>query len=249
MSNIRVYTQKNVCLKMVLCVLGIMSQAGLNIDALVEADIDDTQKLKVSFSQRDTNRISIDNSRIAQVFGVEELMAIQFDEENGQCFVKAKVNPGHPVTLTLITEEGETQDLEINFTDKPSEVVRLHSVKKSLQPLSDALSDEDEVNMHTQAVDLIKQIVRQQQPKGLKLVPLVAQAARTLLNGASLKITKHLRGLGVDVSIGTIQNNSNSRVVLKEAQIAEDYDLAIYLSQRDLHPGQEASVVIIRKRG
>ncbi|MDP3935843.1 MAG: type-F conjugative transfer system secretin TraK, partial [Alphaproteobacteria bacterium] len=91
--------------------IGLMSSACSY--GLVTSDIDDTQKLKVTLSAKDTNRITIDNSRIAQVFGVEELMAIQFDEENGQCFVKAKTNPGHPVTLTLITEEGETQDVEV----------------------------------------------------------------------------------------------------------------------------------------
>lgn len=96
-----------------------------NVYGLVTSDIDDTRKLKVTLSAKDTNRITIDNSRIAQVFGIEELMAIQFDEENGQCFVKAKTNPGHPVTLTLITEEGETQDLEITFADQSSEVVRM----------------------------------------------------------------------------------------------------------------------------
>lgn len=87
--------------------------------------MNDLKPLKVSFSQRDTNRVTIENGRIAKVFGTEELMAIQFDEENGQCFVKAKSHPGHPVTLTVITESGETQDLEITFKDVASEVVVL----------------------------------------------------------------------------------------------------------------------------
>lgn len=249
MSNRRTYNQEHIHRLIAGVTFGILSQAFLNVEALVEADIDDTQKLKVNFSQRDTNRISIDNSRIAQVFGVEELMAIQFDEENGQCFVKAKVNPGHPVTLTLITEEGETQDIEINFTDKPSEVVRLHSIKKGLQPLSETFADEEDSSIHTQAVELIKQLVKNQQPKGLKLVPLANQPSRTLVNGASFQITKQFRGLGVDVRIGTIQNSSDSKLSLKEAQIAEADDVAIYLSQRELHPGQSTSVILIRKRG
>lgn len=249
MSNTRMCQQAQARRAMAGLTLGILTQAFLSVEALVEADIDDTQTLKVTFSQRDTNRIAIDNSRIAQVFGVEELMAIQFDEENGQCFVKAKVNPGHPVTLTLITEDGETQDLEINFTDKPSEVVRLHSLKKGLQPLSEALANEEDSSFHTQAVAFIKQLVKHQQPKGLKLVPLANQARRTLVNGASFQITKQFRGLDVDVQIGTVQNSSDSTLSLKEAQLAEADELAIYLSQRDLYPGQEASVILIRKRG
>lgn len=233
----------------VLMLLGLISYSPwTTLYGLVTAEIDETQKLKVTFSQRDTNRISIDNSRISQVFGVEELMAIQFDEENGQCFVKAKTNPGHPVTLTLITEEGETQDLEITFADQSSEVVRLHSIKKDLKPLSEAVS-EDEINLQMQAVELIKQLVRQQRPKGLSVIHLSDQPEVPLSNGVTLQITQQLRGGGFEVIVGALLNSSDARRVLNESQIAGEQDLAIYLSQRDLHPGQSAAYMIIRKRG
>jgi type-F conjugative transfer system secretin TraK len=219
-----------------------------NVYGLVTSDIDDTRKLKVTLSAKDTNRITIDNSRIAQVFGIEELMAIQFDEENGQCFVKAKTNPGHPVTLTLITEEGETQDLEITFADQSSEVVRLHSIKKDLQPLSEVMGDK-EISLHTQAVELMKQMVRGQPPKGLRAMHLSDQPEVSLSNGVTLQMTQRLQGGGFEAIMGTLRNPSDTRQVLKESWIAGEQDLAIYLSQRDLHPGQSAAYMIIRKRG
>ncbi len=215
---------------------------------LVTSDIDDTQKLKVTLSAKDTNRITIDNGRIAQVFGVEELMAIQFDEENGQCFVKAKTNPGHPVTLTLITEEGETQDLEVTFADVPSELVRLHSLKKELKPLSEVLGD-DEENVHAEAIELMKQLVRRQIPKGFTVMDLSDPTDRALRNGGTLQTLKRLTGQRWEILMGSVKNPTEAIIRIKESVLASEQDIAVYLSQGELHPGQAATCVMIRKRG
>jgi type-F conjugative transfer system secretin TraK len=219
-----------------------------NVYGLVVSDIDDTQKLKVTLSIKDTNRITIDNSRIAQVFGVEELMAIQFDEENGQCFVKAKTNPGHPVTLTLITEEGETQDLEVTFADVPSELVRLHSLKKDLKPLSEVVGDDDG-SVHAEAIELMKQLVRQQIPKGFSVSELSDTKERVLKNGCTLQTLKRLTGRGWEILLGRVKNPTESIIRIKESGLASEQDIAVYLSQGELHPGQAATCVMIRKRG
>lgn len=232
-----------------LAVIGLMAGVGgTSTDALVKAEIHETQKLKVAFSNRDTNRISIDNSRVAQVFGVEDLLAIQFDEENGQCFVKAKVTPPHPVTLTLITEEGETQDLELTFVDKPSETVILHSLKKDLQPLSDVVGEgEDAVKL--QAVELIKQLVRHHIPKGFSVVALSSKAEATLHNGSVVNYHQRLTGGGFDVLIGVVQNPTSQRLRIQAPSIAGERDVALYLSAWEVHPQGSASFVIVRQRG
>jgi type-F conjugative transfer system secretin TraK len=229
-------------------VMGVSLLGSSNIYGLVVSDIDDTQKLKVTLSIKDTNRITIDNSRIAQVFGVEELMAIQFDEENGQCFVKAKTNPGHPVTLTLITEEGETQDVEVTFADVPSELVRLHSLKKDLKPLSEVV-DDDEENGHAEAIELMKQLMRQQIPKGFSVSELSETKERVLKNGCTLQTLKRLTGRGWEILMGSVKNPTASMIRIKESALASEQDIAVYLSQGELHPGQAATCVMIRKRG
>jgi type-F conjugative transfer system secretin TraK len=219
-----------------------------NVYGLVTSDIDDTQKLKVTLSAKDTNRITIDNSRIAQVFGVEELMAIQFDEENGQCFVKAKTNPGHPVTLTLITEEGETQDLEVTFADVPSELVRLHSLKKDLKPLSEVVGDDDG-SLHAEAIELMKQLVKQKIPTGFSVSDLSDTKERVLKNGCTLQTLKRLTGRGWEIWLGNVKNPTDAVIRIKESVLASEQDIAVYLSQGELPPGQAATCVMIRKRG
>lgn len=235
--------------QLIVTLLGVLSYSPwTSIYGLVTAEIDDTQKLKITLSAKDTNRITIDNSRIAQVFGVEELMAIQFDEENGQCFVKAKTNPGHPVTLTLITEEGETQDLEVTFADVPSELVRLHSLKKDLKPLSEVVGDDDG-SLHAEAIELMKQLVRQQIPKGFSVSELSDTKERVLKNGCTLQTLKRLTGRGWEILMGSVKNPTESMIRIKESALASEQDIAVYLSQGELHPGQAATCVMIRKRG
>ena len=229
-------------------VMGVSLLGSSNIYGLVVSDIDDTQKLKVTLSIKDTNRITIDNSRIAQVFGVEELMAIQFDEENGQCFVKAKTNPGHPVTLTLITEEGETQDLEVTFADVPSELVRLHSIKKELKPLSDVVNDDDG-SSYAEAIELMKQLVRQQIPKGFTVMEILDAKEKILRTGGTVQTIKRLTGRGWEILLGNIKNPTDAVIRIKESALASEQDIAVYLSQVELHPGQSATCVIIRQRG
>lgn len=246
MNNLRWLINPSVKRLHSVIMIGFMTS--VSIYGLVTSDIDDTQKLNVTLSAKDTNRITIDNSRIAQVFGVEELMAIQFDEENGQCFVKAKTNPGHPVTLTLITEEGETQDVEVTFADVPSEVVRLHSLKKDLKPLSDVLGDDDGSG-HAEAIELMKHLVRQQIPKGFPVMELSDTQEKVLKNGCTLQSLKRLTGRGWEILLGSVKNPTASMIRIKESVLASEQDIAIYLSQGELHPGQAATCVMIRKRG
>lgn len=218
------------------------------VEGLVTAEMNDTQKLKVTFSQRDTNRITIDNSRIAQVFGIDELMAIQFDEENGQCFVKAKTHPGHPVTLTLISEEGETQDLEVTFADVPSEQVRLHAIRKELTPLSDVLGEDDR-SLQAEAIELMKQLVRRQIPKGFTVMDRTDTEGTVLKNGCGVRHLKRLSGGGWEVLVDTLTNPTDEVMRLNESFLAHEQDVVVYLSQRELNAGQSATCVIIRKRG
>lgn len=246
MNNLMRFTSTTAKRLNFVILIGLMSCACSY--GLVTSDIDDTQKLKVTLSAKDTNRITIDNSRIAQVFGVEELMAIQFDEENGQCFVKAKTNPGHPITLTLITEEGETQDLEVTFADVPSELIRLHSLKKDLKPLSDVVTDDDGSD-HADAIELMKQLLRQQIPTGFTVMDLSDSTDRTLRNGGTRQVLKRLTGRGWEILLGTVKNPTDSIIRIKESALAGEHDVAVYVSQGELHPGQSATCVMIRKRG
>jgi hypothetical protein len=210
---------------------------------LVKADINSTQKLKATFSLQDTNRITVENGRIAQVFGVDDLFAIQFDEENGQCFVKAKSNPGHAVTITVITEDNETQDIEATFTEKSSETVILHSPKGDFNVTVDSFEPKEDLG-----VEIIKKLVRNEIPKGFAVMKL-SEAYQNQIRGLEAIVLQRLTGSGVEVLVGTLKNPLDDTVTLNESKLASIEDLAVYVGQSELKSGSSTGFIVVRKKG
>ncbi len=60
------------------------------------------------------NRLAVVNDRIVNIFGEEEAFTFQSDEHTGQVFIKPTPENGNkPITITLVTENGVTQDLTL----------------------------------------------------------------------------------------------------------------------------------------
>lgn len=188
---------------------------------LVTSNLHETNKLKVTFSIKDTNRIVIDNSRIAQLFGVDNVLDYQFDEINGQCFVKARHNPGHPITLTLVSEEGESQALEVSFGEVPSEVVVLHSLKKDNQVVEKALTGGNDEQR--KAVEIIKEILCGRVPKGFEIK-------------SDKGIERYFSNGQWDVIVLSTREDK----IIKASSIATPKDIAIYIG--------ESFVIRVQKR-
>jgi len=65
------------------------------------------------------NRIAVANDRITQIFGDEGTFESQNDENTGQVFLKPTAENGpKSLSITLITEQGITQDLTLKPTAK-----------------------------------------------------------------------------------------------------------------------------------
>ena len=72
------------------------------------------KRVSVSISCDSMNRIAFANDRISQVFGDEEAYTMQVDENGGQIFLKpTEANGEKPIALTVTTENGVVQDLEL----------------------------------------------------------------------------------------------------------------------------------------
>lgn len=77
------------------------------------------KRLNAPISQDSMNRITVANDRITNVFGDEESYVLQTEEHTGQIFLKPTADNGDkPLSLTLMTENGLTQDLTLEPTQK-----------------------------------------------------------------------------------------------------------------------------------
>jgi len=72
------------------------------------------KRIEASICADSMNRIAVTNDRITQIFGDEGTFESQNDEATGQVFLKPTVENGSKnLSLTLITEQGVTQDLTL----------------------------------------------------------------------------------------------------------------------------------------
>jgi len=84
------------------------------------------KRIEASICADSMNRIAVTNDRITQIFGDEGTFESQNDEATGQVFLKPTVENGFKnLSLTLITEQGVTQDLTLKPTAKSAKTLVL----------------------------------------------------------------------------------------------------------------------------
>src|SRR5690606_8337394 len=79
----------------------------------------ENKRIEATICSDSMNRLAIANDRITHIFGDEGSFESQNDENTGQVFLKPTVENGtKSLSLTLITEQGITQDLTLKPTAK-----------------------------------------------------------------------------------------------------------------------------------
>ena len=89
----------------------IVLLASQTANALQIKYLSDNQRLVADISLGSINRISVDDDRIAQVFGLNEDLVMETDPNTGQVFLRTKQNK--PIDLSIITEKQVTLDLHL----------------------------------------------------------------------------------------------------------------------------------------
>ncbi|MBX9745065.1 MAG: type-F conjugative transfer system secretin TraK [Chlamydiales bacterium] len=122
--------------------LGLFLFWGTNTYAGTQVlNVDSNSRLEASIAKDYLNRIAASNDRITQVFGDEASYAIQVDENRGQIFIKpSEANGLKPISLTVITEMGQVQDLNLKPSDRGASTVLLKGEKKSSESATKAES-------------------------------------------------------------------------------------------------------------
>lgn len=84
------------------------------------------KRIKAYISNDSMNRIAVANDRITQVFGDSEAYETQTEENTGQVFIKPTTeNANKPLSITLITESGMTQDMTLEPSTREAATIIL----------------------------------------------------------------------------------------------------------------------------
>ena len=82
--------------------------------SVITKTLNEHLRITAPIAAAELNRISVQGDRIHQIFGAEGKFSVETDNESGQLFLKPlNAAERHALNLTIITENGNTQDLKL----------------------------------------------------------------------------------------------------------------------------------------
>ena len=115
------------------------------------------KRITVEISQTGVNRIEIKKDRIAKVIGNNNEYSIEGDSKTGVIFLSAKAISGEILPITIITEKGYTQDinLKVKKRNEPQTIIIEKPVLKEVK--SNLVAPQD---IKVQVVEAIRDITK-----------------------------------------------------------------------------------------
>ncbi|HUX78521.1 MAG TPA: type-F conjugative transfer system secretin TraK [Alphaproteobacteria bacterium] len=235
-------------LKTFICLL-----MGTAVHAAIVRPLDEMKVLEVPISQQGLTRIKVENDRILHVFGIAGEYVLETDTDQGQVFIHPlALESSRPISLTLTTEAGHTQDLRLIPSNRSPEALILKNDTEIKQELErDSLNEEKRTRatlFREEVEDLICACRDGRIPLGYREIPLNL----TTFQGPYLLIRdiqgQKLRGLTYQV-----QNNTKEPQVLSEEKFTKDLTfksneiIALLISHKTLNPGEGTDVHVVAR--
>lgn len=207
--------------------------------ALVVKTIDELRPLQVTFSDRSFNRIAVESGGIKKIIAPEELFDIQIDEITSQAFISIKENFDQPIAISVITDAGFVQDIEIVANDRPMEMILLKEPRQKERL--------DVSSPREAAVKILQSLEKGQLPLGYASVHLQSEDQREA-NNLNLKLTpiRAVEGPFDQVTFYSLVNISTTKIQLREPIFALPGDHWIYLPKESLEPNEQTTLIISR---
>ena len=85
--------------------------------------------IKAKISYRNLNRICVKGDKIDKIFGVDNTFHFEKDDKTGEAFIRPTEDNGYaPISLSVVTVSGKTQDLLLEPEDKEASAIELVSL-------------------------------------------------------------------------------------------------------------------------
>jgi type-F conjugative transfer system secretin TraK len=211
--------------------------------------MDTNARVEASIARDYLNRIATSNDRITQVFGDEASYVIQVDENKGQIFIKpSEVNGLKPISLTLITESGEVQDITLKPTDRGATTVILKSLKKtepaeSTKQYASAQFMEMTLPVQEKMIKAMKLLVSRQFPESGDC----SSDSRKEIEGLSITHRKSYQIGSYKGHQYEIANRTETLFEVDEKRLYQEGDLALSVGQRVLKPDAVTTLWVISR--
>lgn len=190
---------------------------GTGLLATIYVPIDSTSLSRVELSKYFQNRISLDCGRITQIVHPGCDIDINLDDEIGHVFVYPLTNYPKPTSLTVISDKGQVQDLELNFVEKPGEIVILETAQKAF----DEEIEEGEVitTSHPEYYKMVIEcVLKNKVPEGF-LASDVPRKCRKIRRGVQAVLASRLISCEETIYIWRIENCTPIKQKIQEKDL------------------------------
>jgi hypothetical protein len=166
---------------------------GTATHAALVKPLDSLKVIEVSISREGLTRIAVQEDRILNVFGVTGEYVLEADEDQGQIFIQPALGVTTPLSLTITTEGGHTQDLRFVPKNQPPEALilaqkeenlgRKHLLSESSKSLNHSSFPSSPLQLSSSQIsrspinrpeieDLLQACKEEKIPLGYKLIPI-----------------------------------------------------------------------------
>ncbi|HCU07345.1 MAG TPA: hypothetical protein DIC42_07220 [Holosporales bacterium] len=202
--------------------------------------VNQEERLTANIAVDYMNRLAMAGDKIVSIFGDEGTFVHQADDHTGQVFIKPTADNGtQPLAITIITENGVTQDLNLVPSTAKAATIILKSIANHKTPAALGLAHRD-LNLQEQWIHIIKQAVLGELAVGSKIVP-----PRTVANFKLHHVKNYVTG-GYVVEVWLIKNNTQKPLDVLEKTFFTPGDLAISLQTQSLEPGAKTYLYVVR---
>lgn len=244
-------------LKPFICFL--ISLSSTSAHAAITRNLDETRVIEIPISQDGLTRIKVREDRILHVFGNAGEYVLETDETQGQIFIRPQSSEeettAKPISLTLTTEAGHTQDLRLVPKDQAPEALILKADNTVKQEIGKDSFNENPFNgtkrasapIFREEVEGLMQALQEGRISlGYKEMPINL----TTLNEPYQRVREiqgeKLRGLTYH-----IQNKTQKPQVLSESEVAKTLPfkghkmVAILIHQKILNPTEGTDIYVV----
>lgn len=215
------------------------------LSATIFHPIDTTKPLSCRFSTQQHNRILIENGRIKKIIFPEDKLYVRVEETSGQVFIQAKNPFQEKIVVSIISQSGVVQDVEIEFANLTSQVIVLRDITLDQQSLQQVHCSPCCYNEDLSLI--VGGILQGKIPSGFCSVP-ITNFCRTIKLGVKAKLVGRLHGCYEDLYIYQVHNARIWQTRLLEKDLSSGGALWVYLQRNCLRP-KETVLAIVAARG
>jgi type-F conjugative transfer system secretin TraK len=200
----------------------------------------DNETLFYKISTKEFSRIFVSGDRIISIKGKNDSYELkEFNGKYDQGVLYLKPTPFYqrkPFSVFVTTEQGHTYTLFLNSMDIPAENIEIKPISASKRI---ATHWETNQSYSQLIIELMRQMVKEQQPEGYAVIPLGSVKPKKLSSGLTMQLLTVYRGSYLEGEIWRIKNNTKNLIHLLPREFYQDNVRAASLIDETLNCGDE----------